>query len=141
MRRSHAVSLTILATISTTLLLYGCDEQNSNEDIKHCVDENDNVVDEAQCGTIDSDAGIADMTDPDTGVVHHGSHGSGGIYFIPYRWYYGGGGVVRSPGTRVSGGTYSPSVGRSYSAPSTVISRGGFGSTGRSSGFSGGSGS
>jgi hypothetical protein len=49
-----------------------------------------------------------------------------------YHWYYGGTRTVWTPGTRVSGGSYTPTVGKTYVGPST-ISRGGFGGIGRGS--------
>jgi hypothetical protein len=142
MKRSKTVTLTILGVI-TAHILAGCDEKT--EEAKHCVDDTDTVVDESNCGEFD--AGGLEQAQDDAGkpmvdnVGHpvYVHHGGGGFIFIPHtRWYYGGGGgTVYSPGTRVSGGSYTPTPGRSYSPPST-ISRGGFGSS--SKGFSAGAG-
>lgn len=121
MRRSATITLTIL----TGIALAACDEPQ--EEIKHCVDENGVVQDEAVC----ADAGAEGPTGPiDPQHPHVGS-----THFF---WYYGGGyRAPLTPGTRVTGGSYTPSPGRVYSPPST-ITRGGFGSTGH--GFGGESG-
>lgn len=112
LKRSRNVTLTILSAIA----LAACDEQAS--DIKHCVDENGVVQDESNCNP----------TAPDGG--------SNPVYHPGFRWYYGGTGGVWSPGTRVSGGSYTPAPHINYSPPS--IGRGGFGGTGESFGGGGG---
>lgn len=123
----------MLAAIAAT----ACDENqsqapapNPNEDLKHCVDENGVVQDEEKC----KDAPEAHPMGPDGGpIASHPSSGGGGHFF----WYYGGtGGRTVSPGTRVGGGSYTPSPGKAYSPPS--IGRGGFGSTGAGHGSTGG---
>lgn len=117
MKRSKAVYLFILPAIA----LMACEDTPSatpaRDEVKHCVDENGSVVEELNC---DIDAAAPEQKDasaPHTTTVYR------------YRWYYGGN-MVLSPGTRVSGGSFEPSIGRSYSSPST-ISRGGFGGIGR----------
>jgi len=108
-RKSKTVSLTILAVIATA----ACDESS----VKHCVDEQGAVQDENNCTT----------TTDDAGVVHTPHPG--------FRWYYGGYSTPQSPGTKVTGGSYDPSPGITYSPPS--ISRGGFGGTGEAHGGAG----
>jgi len=110
-RKSKTVTLTILAAIAAT----ACDDP----DIKHCVDENGVVQDENNCNAPEGGAPVG--TPPPGAPVHI------------YHWYYGGYSSPQSPGTRVTGGSYSPTPGKSYSTPS--ISRGGFGGTGE--GFGG----
>lgn len=118
LRKTKTITLTMLAAIAAA----ACEETKATtEDIKHCVDENGVVQDESNCATVpehDADGGPIDPQHP---------HG-GGHFF----WYYGGFSSPQSPGTRVTsgtgGGSYTPSVGKSYSPPS--ISRGGFGATG-----------
>jgi len=104
-------------------------EQSKTEEIKHCVDENGVVQDESNCNNVPTqhpDGGPVDPAHP---------HGGGGHFF----WYYGGSSSPVSPGGRVTGGSYSPSPGRSYSPPS--VTRGGFGSTGAGHGSGTGGGS
>jgi len=129
-RRTKNISLVMVAAIAAA----ACDENqtqtanpNPNEDLKHCVDENGVVQPEENCKDSPADHPMG----PDGGpIASHPSSGGGGHFF----WYYGGtGGRTVSPGTRVSGGSYTPSVGRSYSPPSSYspsIGRGGFGATG-----------
>lgn len=140
MKRSKTVTLTILGVIATHILA-GCDK---SEEVKHCVDDSDTVVDESNCGEFDAGGLVQAQDDAGKPMIDNVGHpvyvhSGGGFIFVPHtRWYYGGGGgTVYSPGTRISGGSYSPAPGRSYSAPST-ISRGGFGSSGKS--FSAGAG-
>lgn len=112
MKRSKKIDLTILTLLAAS---FGTACANDPE-MKHCVDQNGVVVDESQCAN--------------QAVGHGGA-------IMPFRWYYGGG--LFTPGARVSGGSFTPSAGHVYSAPSTV-SRGGFGSIGRgTSSFSSGS--
>lgn len=140
MRKSRCVTLTILAAFVAT----GCDDAIS-PDNKQCVDENGVVQDESHCATIgdiDPDAGVLD----DAGQLTLPDPANPGHYYVPhFRWYYFGGGGYRTPGTRIYGGGYRPSPGRSYSSPGGrsysspgSIGRGGFGSTGH--GFGGGGG-
>lgn len=126
-KQSLAIPLTILLGVASG----ACDEEETN--LKHCVDENNTVVDEDKC----ADAGAETVVIDDAGnrVVHHGSSG--------FLWYYGGSRSPLSPGSRVSGGGYTPSKGSSYSSPrggsisSPGISKGGFGGTGGGSGGEG----
>lgn len=106
MKRSKKVDLTIVTLLAASFSA-ACSQ---NPEMKHCVDQNGVVVDDSQC-------------------ANQSGFSSG--HFIPYRWYYGGTGIF-SPGSRISGGSYTPSTGHVYSSPSTV-SRGGFGSVGRGS--------
>ncbi len=133
-RRTKNITLVMLAAIAAT----ACDETktdvpNPNEDVKHCVDENGVVQDEEKC----KDAPLHPPTGSDGGPAHH-SGGGGGHFF----WYYGG--THTAPGGRVGGGSYAPSVGKTYSPPSSrggsspSIGRGGFGSTGAGHGSTGG---
>jgi len=138
-RRTKNISLVMLAAIAAA----ACDEHQSqttppNEDLKHCVDENGVVQDEEKC----KDAPESHPMGPDGGpIASHPSSGGGGHFF----WYYGGSGTPIARGSRVSGGSYTPSTGRSYSPPSThgggsspSIGRGGFGGTGAGHGSGGG---
>lgn len=112
MKRSKKIDLTIITLLAASFSA-AC---NNNDDVKHCVDQNGVVVPESQC-------------------LNQGG-GLGG-HVMPFRWYYGGGRLF-SPGSRISGGSYTPAASHSYSLPSTV-SRGGFGTIGHSSSsFSGG---
>jgi len=125
MRKTKAITLTMLAAIAAA----ACDEnQVASSEVKHCVDENGVVQDESNC------AGVPERT-PDGGPIDP-QHPYNGTHFF---WFYGGG-TTYSPGTRITtgsgGGSYTPSVGKSYSPPS--ISRGGFGGTGESFGGGGG---
>lgn len=114
MKRSKTVDLTILALLAAS---FGTACAKDPE-LKHCVDQNGVVVDDSQC-------------------TNQATYGHGGN-IIPFRWYYGGTGIF-SPGSRISGGSFTPSAGHVYSSPSTV-SRGGFGSIGHgTSSFSSGS--
>lgn len=124
LRKTRSITLTLLAAIAAA----ACDENQTatQENIKHCVDENGVVQDESNC------ANVPESHDGGTPVDPQHPH-NGGHFF----WYYGGVSSPRSPGTRIttgSGGSYTPSPGVKYSPPS--ISKGGFGSTGH--GFSGG---
>lgn len=142
-KRTKEITLLILTAVAAT----ACDEKSaadSNEDIKHCVDKDGVVQDESKC------ANVPDPPhDHDGSAPHHAGGGGHGGFF----WYYGGGRSI-SPGGRVTGGSYKPSVGRTYSPPSRApsfsggggggkstpsIGRGGFGGTG--GGHAGGGGS
>lgn len=97
-------------------MLSGCRQPQ----MQRCVDESGSVVPDSYCQN-------------QTPVQHNG-----GTYYHPfgngyYRWYYGGGGGT-ARGSTVSGGSYTPLGGRSYS---TSTSRGGFGSTHASGGHGG----
>lgn len=148
MKKSKLVTLGLLALVATTV---ACDDTNSSEEVRHCLDKDGVVVDESLCTVNQAgDAGVVRMvqrTDsngniiyvPDTTVVMDNSPP-----VVYYHWYYGGWSRPMPRGTRVivsgpgmTGGSFHPSVGHTYSTPST-FGRGGFGGTGRS--FSGGSG-
>lgn len=139
MRKTKLITLGILAATAMA-----CDEQanSSTEEAKHCVDSEGIVVDEALCRPLDGDGGSSVSID-DAGipiVVSPANNNAAPIIF--YRYYYGGSHIY-APGTRIitSGGGWSfrPSVGHSYSSPST-FSKGGFGSAGRSFSTGGGAG-
>lgn len=106
MKRSKKIDLTIVTLLAASFSA-ACAQ---DPDLKHCVDPNGVVVDDSQCQN-------------QGGPVIPGR--------IPFHWYYGGSRIF-TPGSRVSGGSYTPSSGHVYSTPSTV-SRGGFGSIGRGS--------
>ncbi|MES2391465.1 MAG: hypothetical protein V4555_07480 [Acidobacteriota bacterium] len=131
MRRSSIVLAPLLASAAAALLT-GC-----HTDTQTCVDENNRAVDPKFCQNLQP------------GQTHAGTvydSGSGGYYsngiFYPhiFRYYYGGhyGGL----GSFMSGGSYAPSAGHSYSIGGTT--RGGFGSSfsgeGHGSGGHGGGG-
>lgn len=97
MRRSKQVVAPILASAAVALLS-GC-----KPEMQRCVDEGNRVVDANECRT--------------QATVVPGGH--------VYRWYYGGGGSY-APGSVVSGGSYAPESGHSYST-TTGTARGGFG--------------
>lgn len=121
MRKTQLVTLTLLTAIAAA----ACDEN-----VKQCVDENDVVQEDTNCAN-PSDGGVVTTVD-DAGVVHTSST----VHI--YRWYYGSYTRALPNGTRVSGGSYTPSGGVEYSTPS--ISRGGFGGTGEGFGAHGGTG-
>jgi hypothetical protein len=131
MRRSRQVFAPLLASTAVALLS-GCHRQ---PEMQRCVDENNHVVDPSFCKNLP-----ANSSQP---VYSPGNYGTGGIpIFIPhtYRYYYGGGGSY-TPGSVVTGGSYNPSSGHSYST-TTGTARGGFGSSfsSHSSGGHGGGG-
>jgi hypothetical protein len=104
-KRSSSVAAPLLASAALALLS-GCKQP----EMKRCVDEHNTVVDDSLCNAQQQ----AKQPNP-----------TGGFYFSPYRWYYGGwGGYGR--GTTVGGGGYVPAIGHSYSSSTT---RGGFGSS------------
>jgi hypothetical protein len=144
MKKSKLVALSLLAIAS---LAMGCDDDQSNEEVKHCVNPDGVVVDESLCNGLGTeDGGVVQSTDDAGNVVYVPRtyvYGPNPIIF--YRWYYGGG-YTRPlmPGTRIitngnGYGRFTPIVGHSYSSPS-VFSRGGFGSTGHSFSSPGGGG-
>jgi hypothetical protein len=129
MKKSKIITLGLLA--STAL---ACDDPST--EVRHCVDNDGVVVDEAQCSPLDGGENTLD----DAGVPIIVPHAS--TPHIYYRWYYGGYREPLIPGTRIiitNGGSFRPSVGHIYSSPST-FSRGGFGETGHSFGGGGGAG-
>lgn len=123
MRRSSFVLAPILASAAVTLLS-GC----RHNEAERCVDEQNHVVDPKFCANLP-----ANSTQPVMGTPT-----SDGAVFIPhyYRHYYGGlGGFAL--GSMVSGGSYAPQAGHSYSF-SSGTSRGGFGRSFSSSSSHGG---
>ena len=111
MKQSKNINLIFINVVAASLLA-GCTTPPEN---KQCVDENGVVIDQSNCNP---------------GSPHYNPH---------FRWYYGGG--LFNRGSRVSGGTYTPTPGRTYASPSfgsgehaSPISRGGFGSSGHVSG-------
>ncbi len=138
MRRSAHVFAPILA--SAALALTGC----RTPDPQRCVDEQNHVVDPKFCANLPPGATAAGTLD------NHGGYYDSGGFFFPhtYRNYYGGtGGSLM--GSTMSGGSYTPLSGHSYStstgsaggrsASSSGTSRGGFGSSFSSSGGHGSS--
>jgi hypothetical protein len=118
MRRSAAVLAPLLASTAVALLS-GCD----NAEQKRCVDEQNHIVNPSFCAAIANGA--------QTAPGNLGSYYTNGVFFPhTYRYYYGGGSA--GIGSIVSGGSYVPLPGHSYSLKTT---RGGFGSL-----FSGGEG-
>jgi len=118
MRRSAHVAAPILASAAVALLA-GC-----RPDMQRCVDESNRVVNSAYCGSIPR------------GSNQTTTGGSGGAHV--YRYYYGGRGSYAA-GSTVTGGSYAPASGHSYST-STGTARGGFGgsfSSGHASGVGG----
>jgi len=138
MRRSAHVFAPLLAATAVALST-GCHQQPEPQ---RCVDEQNHVVDPKFCANLPPGA-ISSGTSTNQG----GYYGSNGI-FIPhlYRNYYGGlGGYAL--GSIVSGGSYAPVAGHSYSPSSRAFStsssgtsRGGFGSSFSSSSSHGSSG-
>ena len=109
MKRSINVSAPLLAAAALSLLT-GC-----RENMKRCVDEQGHVVADNLC-----------QNQPNNGVVH----GAYSPTYYPYRYYYGGSGSY-GIGSSVTGGSFTPSPGTSYSTSTT---RGGFGGSADSSG-------
>ena len=124
MRRSTQVTAPLLASAAVALLA-GC----HSADPQRCVDEQNHVVDPSFCKNLSQGSQTV------SGSMNNGGgyYGNNGV-FIPhyYRYYYGGGGG--GIGSIVSGGSYAPLSGHSYSV-SSGTTRGGFGSS-----FSGGGG-
>ena len=96
MRRTKDLRIGLLASVAAaTLAMTGCQSESVP---RRCVDADSKVV-------------ADDLCQSQTGPV-----GYGGYY--PYRWYYGGGSAPFSPGSRVTGGSYTPPAGASsFSSP------------------------
>lgn len=128
MRRSAQVFAPILASLAVALLS-GCHRTEP----ERCVDEQNQVVDPKFCANLPpgDTRNAADLSSHDSRPPYSGQH--------HYRHYYGGlGGFAL--GSMVSGGSYTPIPGHSYSY-SSGTSRGGFGrSFSSSSGHGGGGG-
>jgi hypothetical protein len=117
MKRSTKVAAPLLASAALAILA-GC----RKPEMQRCVDEHNKVVDDSLCANQPNQQ------------QQHPMGGGGFIPLIPlYHYYYGGWGGY-GLGSVVGGGSYAPSVGRSYTTRSGVTTRGGFGSS-----FSGGS--
>jgi hypothetical protein len=116
MRRSSAVIAPLLASAAVALLA-SC---NSSEP-QRCVDENNRVVDPSFCKNLP-----ANGQPVAGGLGNNGGYYNNGI-FIPhfYRYYYGG--IGGGFGSVLSGGSYAPLSGHSYSVSGTT--RNGFGSS------------
>lgn len=114
MRRSGFVFAPLLASAAVALLS-GCHKT----EMERCVDEQNHVVDPKFCQNLPANGTQTVVGQPTT---------TGGVY-IPhfYRYYYGGAGSY-ALGSTVTGGSYSPASGHSYST-TTGTSRGGFGSS------------
>lgn len=113
-RRSSHVLAPLLAA-SAAALLSGC----RHTDPQRCVDEQGRVVDPSFCKNLQPGQTAAGT------INNNGGHYDNGIFYPHlYRYYYGGSGG--GFGSFVSGGSYTPIPGHSYS---TGTSRGGFGSS------------
>ena len=113
MRLSAQVFAPILASLAVALTA-GC----HHDDPQRCVDEQNHVVDPKFCADLppnstQTTSGSYYASRPPYSGQHH------------YRHYYGGVGPMIL-GSMVSGGSYTPAPGRSYSY-SAGTSRGGFG--------------
>jgi hypothetical protein len=104
MRRSAQVIAPFLAS-TAALLLTGC-----GPEMQRCVDQQNHVVDPKFC----QGQPLAQQPGSQPG-------------YVPYHYYYGGSGGY-SLGSTVSGGSFTPASGHSYSLTSGT-SRGGFGSS------------
>lgn len=116
MRRSNQVAAPLLASAAVALLA-GC-----RPDMQRCVDESNRVVDPTQCSALSPGSTQTTV-------------GRSGGYHV-YRYYYGGRGSY-VPGSVVTGGSFAPAGGHSYSTTNGTA-RGGFGSSFSSSHGSGG---
>ncbi len=103
MKRSHAVNLGLVAAFATAFT--GCGEDD--DDTAYCVDRNDQVVDNRDCGD-------------------EYSGGDNSHYWVYGAAAVGGASAIRR-GTRVSGGSKIVSTNKA-----AITSRGGFGSSGGS---------
>jgi hypothetical protein len=117
LRRSSYVFAPLLASAAVSLLT-GCQPAAP----QRCVDENNHVVDPKFCAALPNGAQTPIPGNP----ANLGGYYNNGIFFPHfYRFYYGGSGA--GFGSIVSGGSYAPLAGHSYSIGGT--SRGGFGSS------------
>jgi hypothetical protein len=114
MKRSTKVAAPLLAAAALAMMA-GC----RKPEMQRCVDEKNKVVDDSLCAN-----------QPAQGNQQRQNLGGGGyVPYIPlYHYYYGGWGGY-GLGSVVGGGSYAPSVGRSYTTRSGVTTRGGFGSS------------
>ena len=118
MRRSTQVAAPLLASTALALLS-GCHQP----EMQRCVDENNKVVDDKLCADQPDDAARQrQLQDQQNAQRQH--NGLGILPYIAlYHYYYGGSGG-RGVGSVVSGGSFTPVPGHSYSSGT---SRGGFG--------------
>ena len=114
MRRSAIVLAPLLASTAVALLA-GCDSTEP----KRCVDEQNHVVDPKFCSALANGQQTVQGNPANMG----GYYLNGIFYPHIFRYYYGGSGG--GFGSIVSGGSYAPIAGHSYSFGGT--SRGGFG--------------
>jgi hypothetical protein len=120
MRRSAHVFAPLLA--ATAVALTGC----HHAEPERCVDEQNHVVDPKFCADLPPGGQQSVTGSPGNGG---GYAGNNGIFFPHiYRYYYGGGGGF-TPGAIVTGGSFAPIAGHSYSTSVNGTSRGGFGSS------------
>lgn len=111
MRRSAKVTAPLLASVALAMTT-GC----RKPEMQRCVDENNTVVDDSFCANLPAD-----------NQQYQNLNGSGTVIYHPmYHFYYGGWGGY-GLGTRVGGGSYTPSEGHSYATRSGITTRGGFG--------------
>lgn len=108
MRRAAQLTAPLLAS-TAALLLAGC-----GPEMQRCVDQQNHVVDAKFC----QGQPLAQQQGSQPGYVP---------IVIPYHYYYGGSGGY-GLGSSVSGGSFTPASGHSYSLTSGT-SRGGFGSS------------
>ncbi|HMH15694.1 MAG TPA: hypothetical protein VK578_21520 [Edaphobacter sp.] len=110
MKRSTKVAAPLLASAALAILA-GC----RKPEMQRCVDEQNHVVDDSLCANQPPQQQQRPM-------------GAGSLIpLIPiYHYYYGGWGGY-GLGSVVGGGSYAPSVGRSYATRSGATTRGGFG--------------
>ncbi|MBI1741705.1 hypothetical protein HYR54_01410 [Candidatus Acetothermia bacterium] len=106
MKKSKHIGLGLLTVAA--LSLSGCSSQQAQQ----CIDKSNMVVEDQKCEQIERQPGW------NPGVWNTS----------PYRWYYGG--TSNGAGSFVSGGSYAPTPGKSYSKGLSHSVRGGFGSTG-----------
>lgn len=149
MKRSAAVPLTLVTTLSAGALAAACGAERTQA--MQCVDKtSQRVVPDSVCAragvTPGAASGATGTAVAPAAVAHGGGFPLGGVF----AWYYGGR-VVQG---LVSGGSYAPVTGRSYRSPAgyvagpsgvrgrgnggfrstssgrSGVSRGGFGATG-----------
>ncbi|MCU1320449.1 MAG: hypothetical protein JWM43_98 [Acidobacteriaceae bacterium] len=125
MKRSIQVAAPLLAAAALAMST-GC----RKPEMQRCVDENNVVVDDKLCANLPNQQGVQQRPD---------GHGGFLPFLIPFHYYYGGWGGY-GLGSRVGGGTFAPSPGRSYATRSGVTTRGGFGRSFSSGGAHGSAG-
>lgn len=113
MKKSSAVNLGLLSALAAVLTSCGPGEPEQKVEVQRCVNQYTNtVVDDKDCEEAER------------------ARRSGNFGYYPFMWYYGGRGYT--PGSAVSGGSYTPTPGfsgvRASSPTGAQIIRGGFGS-------------